>query len=262
MAYYLTSFDSLALPTGLGASGRHDLALGERAGQIVDLPGGVYDARGSELGIRRASRLTASVLIVAASSAAVRTVLDQWLAKVGKRGTLIRADDAGNQQTITARLVSVQASRQAEHIRVLPMTLTFETTSPIWSGTAHADTTALDASPKTISVTNGGNARVTNPVLTITAAGSAITALTVGVAGVSEWTWSGTLAVGKALVIDCGALAVRNDGADAYGGWARTPNHKVDDWLRIEPGGNSIVVTRTGGGTASTCRVQFADGWS
>jgi hypothetical protein len=264
--YYLTAFDGLTLPSNLGSSGAHDITLAERPSPLVTLPGGVYDPRGADWAPRRQSRLQASVLIVQATSAAVRTVLDAWQAKVGKRGTLTRADDAGNQQTITARLVSAQASRRAENLRFLPLALTFETCCPVWSGAVKGPTVVLATTGATVlSSPNDGNARVTNPVLSIHAVTSAITVVEVAQAvtgGQISWYWTGTLAAGNTLAIDCGAMSVNNSGVNGYSGFGLYPTHTVDEWLRLEPGANTPTVKRTGGGATSWAGLVYNDGWA
>ena len=111
-------------------------------------------------------------------------------------------------------------------------------------------------------VNNGGNVRVANAILTLTAGAVAITQVKIAVSGVSEIQWDGTLTTGQQLVIDCGARSVKKVGVDAYSGFSLTANHKVDDWLRLEPGNNSVVVTLTGGSTDSTLRIQYNDGWA
>ena len=61
--------------------------------------------------------------------------------------------------------------------------------------------------------------------------------------------------------IDCGALSVLNNGNENYVYFSLTANHKIDDWLRLEPGANTVVVTITGGGTGALALVEFFDGW-
>jgi hypothetical protein len=267
VSYWLSSFDSLAIPTALGTSGRHQLSATGRESPLMFLPGGQpYDPLGTDRATRKATRITAEVLLVASTPAALRTALDAWLAKVGKRGTLVRADDAGNQQTVTALLVDAQASRQVDNILHLPLTLNFDVLSPCWSGAAHIPTVTLATTSATVIPSpNDGNARVTNPILTVTAVTSAITLVEVAqsvTGGQVSWYWAGTLAAGKSLVIDCGALSVKNDGVDAYSGFALYPTHTVDEWLRIESGANTPTVKRTGGGATSTASLSYADGWA
>lgn len=261
MAYYLHEFDSLAIPLDLG-SGSHDITLGERRSPLIETPGGVYDPFGTDQAPRKSSRLSARVLLIGANSAAVKTALDAWQAKVGARGNLIRISDAGDHQTVTARLVEAKASRSPENIRLLPLSLTWDVLSPVWSGTAHSDTTTLNANPKTFNVVNNGNAKITNPIITITVGGTPITV--VSVIGVrSMITYTGTIAAGKAVVIDCGAKTVKNDGADAYSGFSLDATwHSIDEWMAIAAGTSSTRVDLTGGGADSTINWVYSDGWA
>lgn len=263
MAYFLHEFDSLAIPLDLG-SGSHDITLGERRSPLIEVPGGVYDPLGSDQAPRGASRLSARVLLLGANSAAVKTALDAWSAKVGIRGNLSRISDAGFHQTVTARLVEAKASRSPENIRLLPLSLTWDVLSPVWSGTAHSDTTTLVSTSQAVTVANGGNARVTNPIITVMAAATPITYVNVhnNTLGIN-WYWNGSLPAGSGLIVDCGALSVLIDGTtDAYAGFMLSTVHTIDEWMRLAPGNTALTVARTGGSADSTVNVAFSDGWS
>ncbi len=264
MSYWLHSFDGLDLPLNLGNSGEHSLSAGDYSSPLVALPGGAYDPYGTEQVRPGARRYQARVMLVAASAAALKTSADAWLAKQGRRGTLVRqADDGTTEHTITARLVEAVITRAVGNRLWLPMRLTFETVEPVWSGMARDTTAAIDAEPTTVTVANGGNARVTTPVVTVTAAGSSITWLWVWTAGVCFWEYQGTIPVGQAVVVDCGARSVKLNGTADYAHFAlSTTWHYVPDWLRLEPGNTTIYVQRTGGNNSSTVRFQFNDGWA
>ena len=263
MPYILYQFDSLDVP-GTGANyASHEITPGEAQSGLVSLPSGLmYDSLGSEWARSSAPTVRATGRLVAATAADLKTALDNWLAKRGKRATLTRKSDGGTVHSTTARLLSVRAPREPGFRLFVPVELTFELLSLPWDGTSHADSTVLNTSPKTVTVTNNGNARVTDPVITITAGSTAITVVTVAVSGVSSWTYTGTIASTKALVVDCGALSVKNDGANAYSGFALNAGHVVDDWIRLEPGNTSVVVTLTGGSTDSSIKFEFYDGWA
>jgi len=122
--------------------------------------------------------------------------------------------------------------------------------------------TTLDTSPKTVTVNNGGNTWVDDCGITITAGSAAITAVTIGISGSSEFTFSGTVTTGNTLIIDCGKRFVRANGIDAYDSFALTSNHVVAPWLRLASGANSVVVTLTGGDVDSTIQFTYSDGWA
>jgi hypothetical protein len=62
--------------------------------------------------------------------------------------------------------------------------------------------------------------------------------------------------------VDCGLRSVKNNGVDAYSGFALNSGHAVADWLRLEPGANSVTITYSGNADASaTVTFSFYDGW-
>jgi hypothetical protein len=103
--------------------------------------------------------------------------------------------------------------------------------------------------------------RVRDTVITIRAVGTPITELGVSLAGKFDWHWTGSLAVGKDLIIDCGTKRITNDGADAYAGFALQAGHADNDWLPLDVGVSTISVHLTGG-ASSTFKLDYADGWS
>ncbi len=264
MSYILHEFDGLAIPGKGFDYASHDITPGEVQSGLVSLPGGlVYDSQGSEWARSQAQQVTARGKLVGTSAADLKTQLDAWLAKRGKRATLSRlADDGVTHHNVTARLLSVKATRSPGQLLYLPVELTFELVSFPWAGALHNGTVNLDATPKTITLANDGNARVTAVAFTITAKGSPITGLTIAISGVSQIQWAGTLPVNKALLIDCGLLKVTNDGASAYSGFSLGVGHVIDDWIRLEPGNNNVIVTRTGGDNTSTIQSVYYDGWA
>jgi len=120
--------------------------------------------------------------------------------------------------------------------------------------------TTLAASPQAMTITNDGDATCVNAIITVTAGSAAITALTLATDD-AELSYSGTIAIGKELVIDCGALSVKNDGAAAYAGFTWTGNHTSRWWLPLYSGDNTLTVTWTGGSTDSEIKVEFYDAW-
>jgi hypothetical protein len=118
----------------------------------------------------------------------------------------------------------------------------------------------LVSSPDAFTITNQGNRRVTNVIVAIIAGNSAITAVTLTM-GSAQLTWTGTLGANKQLLIDSGSYRVTNDGANAYSGLTFGASHTIDDWLRVEPGANTLTFTWTGGGTGSHFTLNMWDGW-
>jgi hypothetical protein len=121
----------------------------------------------------------------------------------------------------------------------------------------------LTNNPHAVVVNNTGNAAVENAVLAITAAGSAITHLIVEHwAGYTGWTWTGNLGVGQTLTVDAFNRRVMIGTTDAYSGFAfNTALQKIEEWIYLLPGSNSLAVGRTGGSTASTAQLTFYRGY-
>jgi hypothetical protein len=131
-------------------------------------------------------------------------------------------------------------------------------------GDGHAfdesDFYVLNSTPKAVIVTNGGNALATRVILSITAGSAPITALAIA-SGLHSVTYTGTIAAGKTLVLDCGAWSILNDGVDAYALFARSSAHASPYWFALTPGANTVTVARVGGATDSTLTLDFSDAW-
>ncbi|NLD42663.1 MAG: hypothetical protein GX657_04120 [Chloroflexi bacterium] len=247
------------LPT---LDGSQPQGAGPVASSLVRLPGGgAYDWRGSDRARREAETMRLKGVWVAESIAAMETKLAVLRALVGTRDRLWRSNGTAQHWRV-ARLLELKSDLAAGMAVDALLEFTFETLPGPWNGTARTVNATLDASPKTVACTNSGNLRVTDPVVTVTAAGSPITVVRVRVTGVTDLQWTGALAVGQSLVIDCGARTVRAGGADAYSGITYLSGHTVPEWLRLQPGANSVLIYRTGGSAASTAKVEYSDGWA
>jgi uncharacterized membrane protein YciS (DUF1049 family) len=156
----------------------------------------------------------------------------------------------------------VRATRRPDYPFALQFEIEFVVVSPCWNGTQRNISANLDAIPKNVSCPHGGDYPVSNIIITLTAAGTAITNILIGAYASFEINWAGTLAAGQSLVIDCGALSVKNNGVDAYSVFSRTANHKINEWVRIVVAGTVITVTRTGGNNSSTIQFDYYDGWA
>jgi hypothetical protein len=263
VGFKITSFDGTNLPTALGDSGSMDLSSGAALSPIISLPGGhVYDAWGASQSPRPSVRLPYSCLLTGTESA-MQTALNTWYAKVGKRGSLVRTGGDAATHSVTARLVSVDITRGKAHYHHLPIALAFDVILP-WKGAASTNTVGPAATPLTLEPVHGGNALVTNPIFTITApGGAAVTGVSIQHADGGYYIkWTGTLAATKQLIIDCGAMSVHNDGADAYSGFSFDATHIHDEWMvvKVSPA-QDIYVAFTGAATA-TAKIDFYDGWA
>ena len=263
MAYIIERFGdvwstAVELPT---LDGKQPRGIRGIEGSMIRLPGGrAYDWRGGEQAPIAPEEVTIEGTWVAASVAAMETKHAALLGLAGQRSKLWRSNGT-NQHWRTARVLSIDAPVEAGFATWMSYTMRLELAAMPWQGTAQSPNAALDTSPKVVACANSGNARVTNPVVTVTAAGSTITVVRVRVVGVSDIQWSGSLAAGQSLVIDCGKRTVRRAGADAYAGFSLLAGHVVSDWLRIEPGVTAVQIYRTGGSAASTATVAYNEGW-
>lgn len=280
MSYRLYRFGSSQLIPDYNAS--QDIGTGKARIESVDAPrGGAFDSLGKEQAFRGGYELSASGLMVGSSASNLKTQFDALRGYLGKREKLWRIDYTGALQWVWARLISVNVTRQVEHLQHLEMDLSFYIYSALWRGTLHGswrldDGYALDtaglvldtsliytlsSTANTITLNNGGNGVLRDFEFAITPAGSAITQIKIEVDGKTSMTWSGSVAIGTQLVFDFGAMGISNNGVNAYSGLTLTTSHKIDDWLRLEPGDNTVVVTRTGGNTSSVMAVVYYDGW-
>jgi len=266
MAYWITTFGSTSLSM---VSPVQDTGPGAAELGLVTLPGGgVHDPHGADgAPVRLPYRLVIEADVVGADMAAMRTALYGLRALQGQRDQLYRTPDDGalDSEWCWARLENLRIRRRAENLLNQPVTLEFAVLSHPWSGADQTIDTVLDVTPKSIVCANDGNARVTDIVVSVTARTSAITELEVVAdtpTGWMQWAWSGTLAVGSKLEVDCGAQTVRVDGVDDYGAWERNALHNVSEWLRFDPGNTTVTAERTGGGADTEIEIAYCDGWA
>lgn len=279
MSYRLYRFGSSQLIPDTNAS--QNIGTGKARIESVGAPrGGAFDSLGTEQAFRGGYELSASGMMVGSSAADLKTQFDALRGYLGKREKLWRIDYTGTLQWVWARLISVNVTRQVEHLQHLEMDLSFYVYSALWHGALHGSwrlddgnalddgntldhslITLLNTSPKTLVLNNGGNGVLRDFEFAITAKGTAITQVKIEVNGKTSMVWAGTLAVGTQLVVDFGGMGITNNGVNAYGGLTLTTSHKIDDWMRLDTGDNTVVVTRTGGDATSELAVVYYDGW-
>lgn len=97
----------------------------------------------------------------------------------------------------------------------------------------------------------------------MTAQTSTITSLAIkrkiGAITYEHLVYIGSIAAGESLVIDCGEQSAKNDGVGDSAHFSRGADHKYDGWMQLEPGDNTVEVTRTGGGATSSISFSFYD---
>lgn len=187
---------------------------------------------------------------------------------LGKKGRLWRKwTGAEVRQWCYARFTSLEGESAQGQLAYQPIVMEFTRTSPWFAESASEQQITLGVTPYSFVVTRdiAANAPVFDAIITVTAHGVGITDLVIeNTTNGSYIRFTGaTIAVGKSLVIDCGAGTVKNDGVDAIAYFSLGAGHAIPDWLRLEAGGsvNTIRVTRTGGGSNSTIRFDWYEAW-
>lgn len=128
-----------------------------------------------------------------------------------------------------------------------------------WYGITHTTTATASSSPTTVYLPNVGNDAYNDAVITITAAGGNITALTLAI-GDADYDYGGTVTSGQSLVIDAGALTVLNNGSSDVANWTAGGANATRHWLPIAAGGDTLTITYTGG-SGHAVSVSHRDAW-
>jgi hypothetical protein len=278
--YVLERFGSITLPTY-----NTTRTLSPVAAQLafIQTASGTFDSDGSGRNRQNLPHpLRYQADVNESTVANSRTLLDSLRASVGIRGTLYRrALDDSSIHTCTARLSAMPYEGQLRDRAVKrTITLEFQQLSR-WRGQPRGvgwhfdegiifddghvfDQTppiALNTTPKTIVVTNGGNLPVRDVQIVITSQVTAIDVITLKAPGI-DINWSSHVVPGTSVVIDAGSWSILNNGVDAYSGLTLGANHNLENWLEFPPGVTNLIVTRDVGSATCTCAVIFYDGWA
>lgn len=255
--YYFDEFDGLAL-TCLEVE-----AGGLAAGDYVALAAGQFDANGAEPTYHRGIAVSAKLLLLGATPALLAAAGRTLHAKIGKRGKLYRQWHDTQRDWVYARLTEVRGTAGGQNIMDQEVQARWQVESPVWSGASLVTVNStITTSPQNVTLANAGNARVRSVVVTVTGSATPITSAKVGISTLSEIQWTGSLGSGHSLVIDGGAHSVKKDTADAYATFSLTANHVIADWLRLEPGNNTVVVTiAPGGALPAAVKFEYYDAW-
>lgn len=282
MTYRIERFGSLELAV---FDVTDDVGTFPTRSALIPLPGGgFYDLYGGEDAPRDNTIIRRRMSFFEDTKADLVEAYYDLRAMVGKREKLYRRRADGTTEWCYARLRTVNAQRVARNHFFQPVECIWEMVSDIWYGELHGsvwtfdsgeffdtglffdpttDTLfALDAVPKSCACPNDGNRVVNNAIITITAAGSAITEVTIiSVSAGISLKYVGSIAAGEALVINCGAKSVKDNGVDSYSGFTLESGHTQEEWLPLEPGTTTLSISRTGGNNSSTARIAYADGY-
>lgn len=196
-------------------------------------------------------------IMVATDVQQVRGLVDALRAKTGVRGALWRRrwDDMTVAQWKTARLLSVQDRSNLEHRTVATQVdCLFESAMANWRSAA-ADVvsgTLVSGGQVGLLLGSEGNATIEDSVLTVTASGT-ITSLQFSFPHLGvDLRYTGTIAAGSVLTIDCGTQTVTLDGAAAYSGFSLGNGHTARGWLPLPPGPWALLVGSDGTGTVQS----------
>lgn len=259
MSYKLTEFDGVLLPSYNRESGLDTAPPLD--GAVSTVLGG-YDSYQTDMApMATPYPLTVRGIVSAETDADQRAAIDGLRAVSRRRGQLIRvADDDDSEQFCYARLQQIAHRRitGVNGYQVLELVFLIESG---WVEERPIQQEFLGGSPHVLAVENAGNRMVADAVLTVSADDANLTALTITTTNGTHLVWTGTLLAGDDLVLDCGAKAITNDGANAYSGLTYGAGHVIDDWLRIE-GSMDITLTYTGGGASPEVTIAYNDGWA
>ena len=282
MAYKYFRFGASQILPGLNIS--QEIGTGEARIDAIDAPrGGAFDSLGRETASRGGYSLRVSGTItppIGGGPAELTRYYDALRACLGRRDKLWRRGGDGSFHWAWARLVSIEAVREATFQNKQEMSLVFYIFSALWQGTLHGswrlddgnalndgltlDTDLIYPLAETVTpipIVNNGNALVRDFEIAVTAQSSPITRVRIEKPGETSLVWNGNLQVGNSLVVDFGAMSITNSGVDAYAGLTLTSEHKIDDWMRLDPGVNIVTLTRAGGGPGCSATVVNYDGW-
>lgn len=281
------STGSTVLPFTL-LDGRYDLSTSaDSPTPGTPLLNGEFDDYGDERAPRKAQTVKIEETYLGSG---YNDAIKAWKAVHRTKGRLYRQDDeTGEPQWTPARLKAIPITRTIDNAVLQGIGLTFYLYNPIWYGLHHGLGWYLNAFPLNYLNTglylneqlnrqpltaggstpavfaNGGDEQIDNAVVTVNAGDTAVTSVrfvqtSLGI----DFTWAGTLAIDKSLVIDFGAQTVKNDGVAAYSGITRNAGYTVDAPLAfpLPPGSNTYTITLVGGGviTPGYIVADYSDG--
>lgn len=242
-------------------NGRQQVTV-EASSSLVQLPSGVFDYRYGDKATPEPERLQVAGEWAASSAEDMEDKAQALFALRGIRSRLWRVGISEDTQWRWARCLRVETLHVPGTQLSMEFRLVFDLHPSPWVGEDQGDSVTLATSPQNVALDNDGDAEVLDAVLTVTAGSTAITQLDLVVSGATAIRWTGTLASGEELEIDCGRRTIRREGADVYSGFALQSAHVIPSWLRIDPGGITLTVTLAGGGTDSTLSWEYGDAWA
>lgn len=257
MSYKITHFSGLDLPTGMTDE---DVGTPIVDTSLIESIGGSFDYYGSLQRYPRQHTITYKGMY-SGSTAYVDTKVNDLYALLGGYGQLTRQRIyTGATHTKNARLLAVKQQRGIDlaGVPAANLEMVFESSEKAWRGTSHNSNISLSAGTTVLSLDNNGNFVADDLLITIIASGT-LTAVRLYTAGGVDWSYTGSVTIGQALVIDCARKLVRVDGVNRYQNFALAAGHSVRDWLPLEPGTTTVNAVLTGAG--ATANFSWYDKW-
>jgi hypothetical protein len=262
MTYRIYRFGTTVLPDYNEESNIGLITSGKSA---LDLPsGGALDLFGGERVMPGSAKILKICTLHATTESSLLTQFIALRVLVGTRSELYRliiADD--HLEWVFARFDNLDVMRKyGQNSRLFQdVKLSFTVYSPAWysEGTHNYSGSVSPSEPddlttvlaesgatKVLHIDHSGNIDQPAVIFTITAIGN-VTLVTINnpTTGYS-FSYNGALASGNVLVIDTGAMSVQNNEVDDYAHFLPPANH--EDWMRIAPGANTLLLTIVGGG--------------
>lgn len=268
-----------------------DVSSGETPTHYINLPeGGALDGFGNLARHPGSVERRKSIRLQSDTEEDLSALFFELLAMRGKRDRLVRRLFDNTEHWQYARLVAVHASRdynQTKYKRIQNIELQFASGEVHWRGEVQEaefwylndgkllndglnlnewvgllfeiEDGANDCGV-TIWDDKPGRAPVRSIEMTIVAGNAAITALSIVRTDGETLTFTGSIAAGKALVIDTGLMRVTNDGVAAYDDFDAQMSEYAA-WFALLPGQNEITVTIEGGGAGATIAFKFEEVW-
>jgi len=204
---------------------------------------GAFDFNGASAWPIAAGTVKKRAIVTAATWQAVDVTLDALHAATiapGEQRLWAEMRD-GSKRWAWAKCLSIHAPDKVGQPFHCPIELEFTLREGLWY--AETAKTQTQAGAATIALVNSGDVRV--PVsVSVTANATATTAYAVGAPG-RGWSFAGTLAGTKTLIVDAAAYISTNNALNCFSSLSITD--RAAFWFYLEPGSNSVTITFTGG---------------
>lgn len=237
--------------------------------RTVRLPGldGGYDEFGSDRAPGEIGSIRFSFWLQASTPAEMQGKRDalRRMADWGVQALTVEPEPGVAERWCFCRVQNMQLPEQfAQRTRLNQrVTITFQASTPRWYAASAESPYEAEAmgDEDSFALAVGGSATAL-PVITVlantTLAGGIAVRLERNASTVDRVVFGDPVPSGDTLVIDCRALRVTLEGANAY-----STDFTVDHpaWLRLAPGVETTVVVELGGGEDVDVTVEFDDTW-